>query len=312
MRPPFIVGSADVAEEASTYPDSDELMSAGRAIGRAAGLERIGLHLERLAPGTRTSFPHAEEKEEELVYVLEGSVDAWIDGTLHPMQAGDLAAFPAGTGICHTILNNSDADARLLVGGERTKPDNRIYYPLNPERRDQMPKEQWWHDAPLHARGPHDGLTDRRRAALGLKPSSAVLGVLFLCVANSARSQMAEGIARQVFGPRARVQSAGSAPSRVNPHAVEVMAELGVDLAGHQSKSVGAIDPSGVDVVITLCAEEVCPAFLGQAERLHWPVTDPASDDASLSRKQMLERFRVARDAIRDRIERYAGRVAYL
>jgi len=129
--------------------------------------------------------------------------------------------------------------------------------------------------------------------------------VLFLCVANSARSQMAEGLARMMFGDRVTVQSAGSQPSRVNPYAIEVMAELGVDLRTHTSKSVETIDPATVDTVITLCAEEVCPVFLGKARRLHWPVPDPASSDP-LSRDEMLRRFRSARDEIRAKLEGFA------
>jgi arsenate reductase (thioredoxin) len=131
--------------------------------------------------------------------------------------------------------------------------------------------------------------------------------VLFLCVANSARSQMAEGLGRMIFGDRAAVRSAGSQPSRVNPYAVEVMAEIGVDLTGHTSKSVDAIDPATVDTVITLCAEEVCPAFLGRARRLHWPIPDPASPDPSIARDEMLRRFRTARDTIRGKLEAFAA-----
>ena len=86
-------------------------------------------------------------------------------------------------------------------------------------------------------------------------------GLLFLCVANSARSQMAEGLARARFGERARVQSAGSAPSSVNPLAVQAMAEVGIDISGQWSKRVDTIDPATVDTVVTLCADEVCPVF---------------------------------------------------
>lgn len=161
-RPPFIVSSADVPEKAGQYPNSAEIQSYGRAIGRAAGLERIGLHVERLPPGHRTSYPHAEEKEEEFVFVLEGDVDVWVDGHLHAMHAGDLVAFPAGTGICHTIINNSASEARLLVGGERSKDDNRIYYPLNPEREAEVGHDSWWHDIPLRAQGAHDGKGRKR------------------------------------------------------------------------------------------------------------------------------------------------------
>jgi protein-tyrosine-phosphatase/catechol 2,3-dioxygenase-like lactoylglutathione lyase family enzyme len=127
--------------------------------------------------------------------------------------------------------------------------------------------------------------------------------VLFLCVANSARSQMAEGLARQLFGDAVRVQSAGSSPSRVNPFAVEAMAELGVDLSTHSSKSVASIDPDGVDLVVTLCAEEVCPAFLSSAPRLHWPLADPDRAHEDLTDEERLQQFRVARDRIRARLE---------
>jgi len=127
--------------------------------------------------------------------------------------------------------------------------------------------------------------------------------ILFLCVANSARSQMAEGLARQRFGAGLTVQSAGSEPSTVNPYAIEVMREVGVDLTTHHSKSVQTIDPATVGTVITLCAEEVCPVFLSEARRLHWPIQDPASKDPSISREEMLTRFRTARDEIQGRLE---------
>jgi arsenate reductase len=95
----------------------------------------------------------------------------------------------------------------------------------------------------------------------GARPSRS--GLLFLCVANSARSQMAEGLARARFG--LLVQSAGSAPSVVNPLAVAVMAELDIDISRQWSKHVDTIDPAGVGTVVTLCADEVCPAVLAAA-----------------------------------------------
>jgi len=136
--------------------------------------------------------------------------------------------------------------------------------------------------------------------------NAAPKGILFMCVANSARSQLAEGLARKIFGDRIPVQSAGSEPSTVNPYAVEVMKEVGVDLSSHRSKSVKAIDPASVHTVITLCAEEVCPVFLGKARRLHWPIPDPASKDPSIGRGKMLDRFRTARDTIRAKLEDFA------
>jgi arsenate reductase len=125
-------------------------------------------------------------------------------------------------------------------------------------------------------------------------------------VANSARSQLAEGLARRLF-PGLRIQSAGSQPSRVNPFAIEALAEVGLDASAQASKSVADIDPETVDLVITLCAEEVCPAFLGRAERLHWPIPDPAADvasgDPALTSEDLRARFRVARDEIARRLE---------
>jgi arsenate reductase (thioredoxin) len=138
-----------------------------------------------------------------------------------------------------------------------------------------------------------------RARSVAMNTDSAIL---FLCVANSARSQMAEGLARRLLGARVAVQSAGSAPSRVNPYAIEVMREVGVDLTTHHSKSVQTIDAATVRTVITLCAEEVCPVFLGTARRLHWPIADPASDDPSIGREEMLARFRTARDQIAARL----------
>lgn len=121
--------------------------------------------------------------------------------------------------------------------------------------------------------------------------------LLFLCVANSARSQMAEGLARHLFGDRVSVQSAGSEPTRINPQAVEALADIGIDISGQHSKSVDEIDADTVDLVITLCADEVCPAFLGKAQQLHWPFPDPAGAEDEP------DAFRTVRDQIRARLE---------
>ncbi len=129
-------------------------------------------------------------------------------------------------------------------------------------------------------------------------------GVLFLCVANSARSQMAEGIARALAGDRLPIQSAGSAPSRVNPLAVQALAEIGIDASVQHSKSVDDIDRTTVDTVITLCAEEVCPIYLDSARRLHWPLPDPAGHAGPAETAEAsLQRFRTVRDELARRIE---------
>jgi uncharacterized cupin superfamily protein len=163
-RPSFIVSAGELPEAAHVYPQSSERMGPARCLGKVAGLVRIGVNLQRLPPGTRSSWPHAEEREEEFVYVLEGEVDAWINGDLYPMGAGDLAAFPAGTGVCHCFINNSTHEALLLVGGEAPTQDNRIFYPLNPSRRTDMKASDWWADVPQHPLGPHDGLPDLLRS----------------------------------------------------------------------------------------------------------------------------------------------------
>jgi uncharacterized cupin superfamily protein len=144
------------------YDGDDELMSIGAPFGRHFGLGRLGIHHERLPPGRRTSYPHAESAEEEFVYVIEGTPDVWLDGRLHRLRPGDAVGFPAGTGIAHSFLNNTGTEVRLLVVGEASKPGNRIVYPRNPEQRGG--REDWWDDAPERPLGPHDGLTDRRRA----------------------------------------------------------------------------------------------------------------------------------------------------
>jgi arsenate reductase (thioredoxin) len=123
-------------------------------------------------------------------------------------------------------------------------------------------------------------------------------GILFLCVANSALSQLAEGLARAMLGERARIQSAGSCPSHVHPCAIEVMNEVGVDLSTHTSKSVDSIDPSTVDLVVTMCAEAVPPAALAQVRRFHWSILDPAAAPDDLPPDELLHRFRSTRDTI--------------
>ena len=131
--------------------------------------------------------------------------------------------------------------------------------------------------------------------------------LLFLCVANSARSQMAEALARKRFGDAVRVQSAGSEPSRVNPYAIRALLEVGAETERLHSKHVSTIDPDSVDLVITLCAEESCPLFLGDAARLDWAMPDPDRKHEDLSDEERLAHFRVARDAIDQRLAALAA-----
>jgi arsenate reductase len=125
-------------------------------------------------------------------------------------------------------------------------------------------------------------------------------GILFLCVANSARSQLAEGIARSLAPSGVTVWSAGSQPTRVRPEAIAALAEIGIDISKHRSKSVSEIPAGDVDMVITLCGEEECPVFLGRARRLHWGLPDPAGIGGSEADRA--NAFRRTRDELRRRL----------
>lgn len=125
--------------------------------------------------------------------------------------------------------------------------------------------------------------------------------ILFLCVANSARSQMAEGIARSLAPQGVMVSSAGSVPAAVRPQAIRVLNEIGIDISGHRSKGLDSIDAGSVDAVITLCAEEVCPIFLGKAHRAHWALPDPAAITGT--EETRLDAFRSVRDELLRRLK---------
>ena len=125
--------------------------------------------------------------------------------------------------------------------------------------------------------------------------------ILFLCVANSARSQMAEGIARSLAPPEVKVSSAGSSPASVRPQAIRVLREIGIDISGNRSKGLDSIDAGSIDAVITLCAEEICPVFLGKAHRVHWGLPDPAGIIGT--EEARLNAFRSVRDELRRRLK---------
>ena len=158
-RPAFIGHWTQLEEpEATRYRGDDEPMGFDASVGEKLGLTRIGIHHVRVPPHQRISYPHAESAEEEFVFVIEGRPDAWIDGLLHRLAPGDSVAFPAGTGICHTFLNNTPDEVRLLVVGEKPKPENRIRYPMNPDH--EATREDRWVNPPHRTMGPHDGRVD--------------------------------------------------------------------------------------------------------------------------------------------------------
>ena len=131
------------------------------------------------------------------------------------------------------------------------------------------------------------------------------LHVLILCTGNSARSQMAEGLLRDMAGDRIEVASAGVAPTHVRPEAIEAMKEFGIDISSHRSKSIDELIMQAFDYVITVCdtANQHCPVFPGACRRIHWSIEDPATvagDDET-----RLEAFRSARNELRERLEKF-------
>ena len=126
--------------------------------------------------------------------------------------------------------------------------------------------------------------------------------ILFICTGNSCRSQMAEGFLRHMSGDKFEVFSAGVKPTQVNPLAIKVMAEVGVDISKHKSKSAMEFIGQQFDYVITVCdnAKQTCPIFPGHYEKLHWSLEDPA--EAKGSEEERLVVFRRIRDEIKDSV----------
>lgn len=130
--------------------------------------------------------------------------------------------------------------------------------------------------------------------------------ILFLCVANSARSQLAEGLAKSILANQAVIESAGSEPSGiVQPWAIQTLKEDNIDISKNKSKSIDQLPPEfleNLDYIITLCAEEICPILATKAKRLHWPIQDPAS----APKEKKSAEFSRAKQEIRSRIEEFA------
>ena len=133
------------------------------------------------------------------------------------------------------------------------------------------------------------------------------MNILFLCVANSARSQIAEGLAKAMLGSNHNIQSAGSIPSgKVHPHAIATMKDIGIDLSNHYSKSTDDLDDSfleNLDYAITLCAEEVCPVLPDSVNSLHWMNEDPANEN--YTELQLQNSFMTTRENIYKLIKKF-------
>lgn len=164
-----------------------------------------------------------------------------------------------------------------IVQERRSSADARdVYYSLDLARLDRLYLEA--------VRDLHPGLAagagEERRKASG---TTRRVRVLFLCTHNSARSQMAEGILREIGGDRFEVESAGSEPSRLHPLALEAMKKLRIDISDQRSKHMGAFTDQRFDHVITVCdiASEACPVFPGTPNRIHWSITDPSAAEGT-------------------------------
>lgn len=132
--------------------------------------------------------------------------------------------------------------------------------------------------------------------------------VIFICTGNSCRSQMAEGLLKDMAGDRFDVFSAGTHPSRVHPNAMAVMDEIGIDISGHTSDGIEQYLDQGMNTVITVCdhANQSCPTFPGDVERIHWSIQDPFAG-WNLDFNQ-LNNFRKTREDLRERINAFLKR----
>lgn len=167
--PPFVVNWRTILEDdgRSGYPNSKELHGIDALLNKLTRFSRIGIHVEILPPGRRTSWPHAERDEEEFVYVMHGTLDCWLDGHIHPVAEGDFIGWESRTGLTHVVINNSEEDAILLVGGEASRMRNQFWYPFHPHRNKEVAAQnEYWADHPVPKLGPHDGLPNKLRASL--------------------------------------------------------------------------------------------------------------------------------------------------
>lgn len=185
--------------------------------------------------------------------------------------------------------------SEALVTERRSAADGRdVYYSLDLDRMKHLYLSA--------GESLHPGFTDRsaleREGALG---AARRVRVLFLCTHNSARSQMAEAICRELGGDRVESASAGTEVTRVHPLAVREMAERGIDIAGQRSKSMDEFAGEHFDYVVTVCdnARESCPIFPGDPERIHWSIPDPAAVEGEEAQRMAFKR---AADELTSRI----------
>ena len=130
-------------------------------------LRRLAIRHDTIMPGWQSSPPHAERDEEEMVFILEGTPDLWVDGWLYRMKPGEAAGWAGRDGVAHSLINNTDKPVRMLTVGEVSRWNSEILFPLaSPEMKAWAERERrWWNDAPKRKLGPHDGMTDAKRGS---------------------------------------------------------------------------------------------------------------------------------------------------
>ena len=167
MKRPNFIKHVDelIVDQSFSYPGDTETFGIGAAMGRKLGLSRIGINYEILRPGDRSSWPHAHSHDEEFIFILEGSPDMWIDGSIYSLSPGDCIGLPPGTGHAHTLINNTSKEVRAIVVGDSGHPEDKIFYPLHPKRNEDCKKEGWyWEDHPNHEIKNHEGISDAKRS----------------------------------------------------------------------------------------------------------------------------------------------------
>lgn len=158
-RPPCIVNWCEIERAGEgTHPATGEPRGFAADLGGATGLTRLGVRHHRLPPGRRSSPPHAERDEEELVVILKGEPDLWQDGYLYRLKPGIVVCWPDHTGIAHSLINNSESDVQFLTIGEASRYGSRVAFPKDPKIADWFAGHgKLWTDPPKRRMGPHDG-----------------------------------------------------------------------------------------------------------------------------------------------------------
>lgn len=170
----FIRHVSESARKEFSYQGDTETFSLGVRLTDLVGLQILGLWHEVLPPQKRTSWPHAHKIEEEMILILKGSAQVWLNGEIHELGAGQAVFFPPGTNEAHTILNNSGEDVEFIGLGEATHfPDERIYYPLHESRNEQcLEKNSLWLDRPVRPLGRHPGLPEVRDVEISFEKNA--------------------------------------------------------------------------------------------------------------------------------------------